>query len=59
MRWGVKDGTRSTVSGQLSHDDDVIEDALIVELDKLDWYIPSETTVIEQPDALEGMEYAY
>ena len=58
MRWGVKDGTRGA-GGQLIHDDHIIADALTSELDKLEWYVPSETIVIEQPDVIEEMNNAY
>lgn len=59
MRWGVKDGTRGP-SGELIHDDYVLADSLVAELDKLDWFIPSETTIIEpERDALEEMNNAY
>lgn len=58
MRWGVKDGTRGA-DGQLIHDDYILADALITQLDLLDWYIASETTVIEQPDPLQEMDHAY
>jgi len=58
MRWGVKDGTRGA-NGQLIHDDHITADALTSELDKLEWYVPSETIIIEQPDALEEMSNAY
>lgn len=58
MRWGVKDGTRN-LAGQLIHDDHVIADAMTAELDKLEWYVPSETAIIEQADVLEEMSNAY
>jgi hypothetical protein len=58
MRWGVKDGTRGA-DGQLIHDDFILADSLVAELDKLDWSIPFETTIIEQPDVLEEMDNAY
>lgn len=59
MRWGVKDGTRSPVTGELIHDDFILADALISQLDKLEWYINAPTVVIEQADVLEQMDYAY
>lgn len=59
MRWGVKDGTRSTSTGTLIHDDHIVNDALNTELDKLEWYVPSETVIIEQPDPLKDMDNAY
>ena len=59
MRWGVKDGTRSTATGELIFDDFIIADSLTAELDKLEWYQSSETTIIEQPDVLQEMDHAY
>ena len=58
MRWGVKDGTRDA-DGQLIHDDYILTDALTTQLDKLEWYTPSETVIIPQPDVLEEMDHAY
>jgi hypothetical protein len=59
MRWGVKDGTRSTRTGELIHDDFILADALTSQLDKLEWYIQTQTVVFEQPDALVEMDNAY
>lgn len=58
MRWGVKDGTRGA-DGLLVHDDYILADALVTQLDLLEWYVPSETKIIEQEDVLEQMNYAY
>lgn len=58
MRWGVKDGTRGA-DGNLIHDDYILTDALTTQLDKLEWYVPSETIIISQPDVLESMDHAY
>lgn len=58
MRWSVPDGTRDN-NGRLIHDDFILADALIAELDKLEWYIQSETQIIEQPDVLEEMNSAF
>jgi hypothetical protein len=58
MRWGVKDGTRNS-AGQLIHDDHITADAMTAELDKLEWYVPAETTIIEQADVLEEMSNAF
>ena len=59
MRWGVPDGTRDKATGLLIHDDYITADALTAELDKLEWYIPSETAILEQPDPLHEMDNAY
>jgi hypothetical protein len=59
MRWGVKDGTRSQATGELVHDDHIVMDALTTQLDLLEWYVPSETVIIEQADPLKEMDHAY
>ena len=58
MRWGVPDGTRGQ-NGLLIHDDYILADSLIAELDKLTWYVRSETVMIEQPDVLEEMSLVH
>jgi hypothetical protein len=58
IRWGVKDGTRGA-DGLLIHDDCILADSLVTELDKLEWYVQAQTVVIEQPDALQEMDRAY
>lgn len=59
MRWGVPDGTRSPATGELIHDDYITTDALTAQLDQLDWYVASETAIIEQMDVIEEMDHAY
>lgn len=54
MRWGVKDGTRE--SGLLVHDDWLLADSLVTELDKLDWSIPFETVIIQGIDPMPEMD---
>jgi hypothetical protein len=54
MRWGVKDGTRDG-AGMLVHDDWVLADSLVTELDKLEWSIQIGTTIINYPDPLDEM----
>jgi hypothetical protein len=59
MRWGVKDGTRNS-AGQLIHDDHITADSLVAELDKLEWYVPAKTAIIEpEQDVLQEMNHAY
>jgi len=58
MRWGVKDGTRGA-GGLLIHDDYITADALTAALDKLEWYVPAENAIIQQPDVIEEMNNAY
>jgi hypothetical protein len=58
LRWGVPDGLRDR-HGQTVHDDYVMADALVAELDTLPWSAGTETTIIEPPDPLEGMDGAF
>ena len=54
MRWGVPDGKRDR-SGQLIHDDHVTADALLSQLDTLDWYVHSPAGIVRAADPLEDM----
>ena len=54
MRWGVPAGARSP-AGDLLHDDYVLADALVAELDRLDWQVTGPTTVVNGLDPLPGM----
>jgi hypothetical protein len=58
MRWGVPDGLRDS-HGQPVHDDFVMADALVAELDGLSWSAGTKTMVVEPPDPLPGMDKAY
>ena len=55
LRWGVKDGTRD-VNGELVHDDLILADSLITEVDALEWttYIP--TGIVQGRDPLQEMK---
>jgi hypothetical protein len=54
MRWGVPEGRRDE-NGELIHDDIVLADSLVVELDKLEWSIKSETLIVHAVDPLAEM----
>ena len=56
MRWGVPDGTRDPVTGDLLHDDDLMTSALCHQLDRLEWYLPLPTTIIRPKDPLREMD---
>lgn len=58
MRWGVKDGTRGA-SGELIHDDFILADSLVAELDKLDWSIRTDTDIIPVADPIEEMSRSF
>ena len=55
MRWGVKDGTRGA-DGLLVHDDIVLADSFVAELDKLEWSIQSDTLIVPGTDPLLDMD---
>jgi len=46
MRWDVPEGTRDPANGELVHDDYVLADSLVTQLDKLDWTLHTKTTII-------------
>jgi len=56
MRWGVPDGTRNS-NGELIHDDIVIADALITEVDAMEWWRTSPTLIVYGKDPLEEMSH--
>jgi len=58
MCWSVPDGTRDE-NGLLIHDDFVVTDAMTAVLDKLEWSIQFETSIIEAADPLKEMDNAY
>jgi hypothetical protein len=58
IRWGVPDGSRDTLSGELLHDDLLISAALCAELDKQQWGV-AESGVIHSIDPLEGLDRVY
>jgi hypothetical protein len=45
LRWGVPEGARDA-DGALIHDDYVLADSLVTQLDKLDWSIQSKTVFL-------------
>jgi hypothetical protein len=54
IRWGVPDGTRDTLTGELVHDDLLISAAMCSLLDDQDWGI-AESGLVDVIDPLEGM----
>jgi len=58
LRWSVPEGARDE-NGNLIHDDYLLADAHITEVDKLQWYQPSETLIIQGKDQLQEMDSNY
>ncbi len=56
MRWGVPEGRRDE-DGSLIHDDLVMADALLTEVDGLEWGVRGKTVIIQREDPLEGMSH--
>jgi hypothetical protein len=56
LRWGVPDGTRNHITGELIHDDYLLADALTAEIDFLPWSTPTKTAILPAPDPLDSME---
>ena len=59
MRWGVPEASRDAETGEILHDDWVLSAALCARLEKLDWYAPAPTLIIQGKDPLKGMEGKY
>ena len=56
MRWGVPDGTREVVSGELVHDNDLMTGAMCSLLDRIEWYTPTPALIVWGKDPLEEMD---
>jgi hypothetical protein len=57
VRWGVPDGTRDPLSGELLHDDLLISAALCAVLDEQDWPAPGlGTLVVRRGDVLKTID---
>jgi hypothetical protein len=56
MRWGVPDGTRDELTGDLVHDDELIGSGLCSVFDGLEWAISSSPIVIDRVDPLTEMD---
>jgi hypothetical protein len=55
LRWGVPEGKRSA-NGDLIHDDYLLADALITEIDQLEWAVQTTAFVSEGYEPLEVMQ---
>jgi hypothetical protein len=55
LRWSVPEGTRNS-NGELIHDDIIVADALISEVDNLEWIVSTETRIVQGKDPLEEMD---
>lgn len=58
LRWSVPEGARDE-NGDLIHDDILLADSLITEVDALEWSLSRPTTIIHTPDVLKGMDRSY
>ena len=58
MRWSVPDGTRDE-NGLLIHDDYIMADALVSQLDKLQWMVSSPTLITTPKDIFKTMDRTY
>ncbi|MBK8421766.1 hypothetical protein [Candidatus Villigracilis saccharophilus] len=58
MRWRVPDGTRDE-NGLLIHDDYIMADALVSQLDKLQWMVSSPTLMTTPKDIFKSMDRSY
>ena len=56
MRWGVPDGTRDSLTGDLIHDDQLISSSLCAILDEQEWSISGAPVIIARVDPLAEMD---
>lgn len=56
MSWGVPDGTRSDMDGEIVHDDLVLSAALCAVLDEQDWGVSGAPAVVHGLDPLMAMD---
>jgi hypothetical protein len=59
IRWGVPDGTRHQASGMPIHDDHLLADSLVAEIDFMTWSVPTRTLVAEAQDPIEEMDGSF
>jgi hypothetical protein len=59
MRWGVPDGTRSTETGELLHDDLLISAALCSVLDEQKWGVYGKAAIIQAQDPLQELDEGF
>lgn len=55
LRWSVPEGQRNS-SGELIHDDIIVSDALVSEVDELPWIVSTETKIVQGIDPLNEMD---
>lgn len=58
LRWGVPEGTRDE-NGEIIHDDIILADSLITEVDALEWTLSAPTTIIQPRDTFKDMDRNY
>lgn len=56
MKWGVIDGTRDPVTGELVHDDLILSAALVGILDNQEWSTAGPTIIVQAEDPLKSMD---
>jgi hypothetical protein len=59
MRWGVPDGTRDELTGNLVHDDLVLSAALCAVLDEQEWAVTAAPLVVAGADPLVEMDRGF
>ena len=59
VRWGVPDGTRDPMDGNLVHDDLLISAAMVSILDSQDWTVSGPTLIIKSKDPLNDLDKGF
>jgi hypothetical protein len=56
MSWGIPDGTRDSITGDLLHDDLILSAALCAVLDEQEWYAGGAAVMVRASDPIEAMD---
>lgn len=59
LKWGVPDGSRDPVSGELLHDDLVLSAALVAVLDKQKWTAAGPALIVSAADPLKDLDRGF
>jgi len=59
IRWGVPDGARQPISGEVLHDDLLFSAALSTQLDEQDWKVAGQPALVRRPDPLKELDHVF
>ena len=59
IRWGVPDGARQPISGEVLHDDLLFSASLSTQLDEQDWKVAGQPALVRRPDPLKELDHVF